>query len=136
MSEMKSLSEIDSKDEMVERMGEMDSEGLYVLEDAVEAAEPWGEEAIERVRDRAQTFLQQGAIPYGDNDVEDEAVGVYQVAQAAIKAEGGEPLSGRGTGNGRYARTAYKRNMKRLAELTDGVGFDELDVKVPSTMEE
>ncbi|WP_096391483.1 hypothetical protein [Halopenitus persicus] len=136
MSEMKSVTEIDSKAEMVERMGEMDADSLYVLEDAVEAAEPWGEEAVERVRDRAQTFLQKGAMPYGDNDMEDEAVGVYEVAQAAIRAEGGEPLSGSGAGSGFYARSAYKRNMKRLAEITDGVEFDDLDVQEPSKMEE
>ena len=130
-----SQTDIDAKAETVKRMAEMSPTALYVLEDAVDVAEAWGEEAVERVRRRSDTFFNKGAIPYGDNNLEDEAVGVYQVVQAAVEAEGGESLRGKGTGNGFYARSAYRRNMKRLAELTEGVGFDELDVEEPSSME-
>jgi len=131
----KSQTDVETKAETVNRMAEMPPTGLYLLDDAMGIAEVWGKEAVERVQQQADTFLNKGAIPHGDNDIEDEAVGVYQVAQAAVEAEGGESLRGRGTGSGFYARSAYKRNMKRLAELTDGVTFAELDIGEPSSME-
>lgn len=132
----KALSELETKAETVKRMAEASPTSLYLLEDAVEVAEPFGKGAIETVYRKADTFYQKGAIPHGDNGLDDEAVGVYEVAQAAVRAEGGESLSGSGSGSGFYARSAYKRNMKRLAEMTDGVEFEELDIKEPSKMEE
>jgi hypothetical protein len=124
-----------TKAETVKEMAEMAPTALYALEDGVEVAEPFGEEAVEGVRGRANTFLQKRAMPYGDNEWDDEAVGVYEVAQAAVEAEGGEPLSGDGVGSGFYARSAYRKNMWRLAELVDGVKPEELDIEEPPSME-
>lgn len=131
-----SLSKYESEEESVKSLAEMSPTGLYVLEDAVEVAAPFGDEAVEKVQRKADTFMQKGAIPSEDNTMDDEAVGAYEVAQAAIEAKGGESLPGSGMGSGFYARTAYRRNMRRLPELVDGVEWDELDVAEPSSMEE
>lgn len=122
------------KAESVKEMAEMSPTALYLVEDAVDIVEPFGDEAVETVRAKARTFYQHGAIPYSDNDLDDEAVGVYQVAQVAVDAEGGESLSGDGVGSGFYARSAYRKNMWRLAELVDGVEPDEMDIEEPQSM--
>lgn len=128
------IEDVESRAEMVRLLGDLQSTGLLVLDDAVAVAELWGDEAVEQVEQRAKTFLQQRAMPYGDNDVDDLAVGTYKIAQAAIESMGGESLRGSGAGAGFNARSAYKRNMYRLAEMTDGVEFEELDVDEPGTL--
>lgn len=130
----KALSEVESEEESVKRLAAASETGLYVLEDAVELAEPFGDGAVESVRRRAQTLFDQGAMPHGDNTMDDMAVGAYQIAQVAVESRGGESLRGDGTSNGKYARTAYRKNMRRLADLVDGVVWDDLDVTEPSNM--
>jgi len=130
-----SLSDIDSKTDVVEQLAEASATGLYALEDAETLLQPFGEDAVEKARDWSATFFEQGAMPHGDNDDDDEAVGVYEVAQIAIEAEGGESLSGEGAGRGFHARDAYRKNMWRLSGMIDGVSREELGLEEPSSME-
>ena len=124
---------VDTRAEAVERLAEIDDEGLYLLEDALDLVEPWDDEVAERVERRADTFLQKRAMPSGDADIEDEAVGAYEVAQILVKAEGGDKKSGDGAGAGFNARSAYRKNMDVLVDLVDGIDKDELNLVAPTS---
>lgn len=77
----------------------------------------WDEEVAERVERRADIFLQKRAMPSGDADIEDEAVGAYEIAQILVEAEGGEKQSGDAAGAGFNARSAYRKNMDVLVDF-------------------
>ena len=124
---------IDTKEEAVKLLAEMSSQGLFLVEDAVSLVEPWDNEVTEHVEQRANTFLQKRAVPSGDANVDDEAVGAYEVAQILVVAEGGEQKSGVGAGAGFNARSAYRKNMDVLADLVESIDKDELDVTPPAS---
>ena len=104
-----------------------------MIEDANSLVEPWNNEVTERVEQRTSTFLQKRTVPSGDADVDDEAVGAYEVAQIFVVAEDGEEKSGTGAGPGFNPRSAYRRNTDVLADLVDSIDEDELDVAPPAS---
>lgn len=126
------ISEIKTRKDAVKKLAEAKAGGLYLLEDGIKIVEPFGEDAVSNARARSDTFFNKGALPHGGASPDDEAIGAYEIAQIAIRAEGGETLAGKGAGNGFYARSAYRLNMWRLAEMIDGVSRDGLGLNEPT----
>lgn len=62
-----------SRAEAIDKLVEVLDGGLHLLEDAFDLTEPWGGDVIERDERRADTLVEEGAIPHG-NAADDDLV--------------------------------------------------------------